>query len=480
MRIPAALRTKPSLLHFPGDNILNTLMDRVGVTPKVLADPPAGSGLKPILGERGLPVLGKTLEVLREGQQQAIEYYVKYGGVFWSNAFGVKLVWVMSPEAVQQVLTNKEKIYSQTGWEYFLGPFFTRGLMLLDGQEHLLHRRIMQEAFTRTRLESYLTQINDLIEDTLPSWQVDEPMLMFPAIKQLSLDIATKIFMGSEPSSDADRLTQAFIDTVRAGTGLVRVRVPGLPLRWSRGIAGRKVLEDYFRALIAQKRASQDKDLFAALTHVETEDGQRFSDDDIVNHMIFLMMAAHDTSTITASSMAYYLAKNPAMQERARAESTAIAGMPLDLGVLEKLETLDLIFNEAMRLVAPVPALVRKTTADTELGGQYLPAGSYVAVVPGALHRLPDRWTEPDTFDPDRFAEPRREDKSDRFAHAPFGGGAHKCIGMAFGSAEVKSLLHQLLLHYQLEVPADYEVEWDHTSLAVPTDGIPVRLRRIS
>jgi cytochrome P450 len=474
---------RPSLNHFPGDTLLGALTDRVGVTAEPLADPPPGSELKPVMGERGLPLLGKTLRLLREGQQHTVAYYQKYGGVFWNSAFATKIVWVIAPEQIQQVLNNKDKVYSQSGWEYFIGKFFSRGLMLLDGQEHLLHRRIMQEAFTRPRLEGYLDQVNKIIEDTVPSWPVDEPMAMFPAIKSLSLDIATRVFMGAEPSPDATRLTQAFVDTVRAGTGFVRVGYPGLPNRWSKGLAGRKVLEDYFRPLIAQKRASDDKDLFATLTHVETDDGHRFSDDDIVNHMIFLMMAAHDTSTITASTMAYYLAKNPDWQERCRTESRALGSeeedATIDLAALDRLASLELVFREAMRLVAPVPALVRRATQDTALDGKFIPAGTMLAVIPGAVHILPDRWTDAESFEPDRYGEPRREDKRHRFQDIPFGGGAHKCIGMNFGSAEVKSLLHHMLLQYRLEVPEDYEVEWDHTSLVVPSDGMPITLRRI-
>jgi cytochrome P450 len=470
---------RPSLKHFPGDTLIDAITNRIGVAPEPLADPPPGSGLEPVMGERGLPVIGKTLKILREGQQLTVEYYPKYGGVMWTAAFGTKVVWVIGPDPIQQVLANKDKVYSQSGWEYFIANFFTRGLMLLDGQEHLLHRRIMQEAFTRSRLEAYLTQINGIIEQAVPVWPVDEPMLMFPAVKSLSLDIATRVFMGREPSPEADRLTRAFIDTVRAGTGFIRAGHPGLPNRWSKGLAGRKVLEDYFRPLVAQKRASDDKDLFAALTHVETEDGHRFADDDIVNHMIFLMMAAHDTSTITASSMAYYLAKNPAWQERCRAESQALGDGLIDLAALEKLESLELVFREAMRLVAPVPGLVRRATEDTALDGKFIPAGTILAVVPGAVHILPDRWSDPDAFDPERYAEPRREDKRHRFQDVPFGGGAHKCIGMNFGIAEVKSLLHHMLLQYRLEVPEGYEVEWDHTALVMPTDGMPITLRRL-
>jgi cytochrome P450 len=397
--------------------------------------------------------------------------------VAWSNAFGRRVVWVMGPEAVQEVLTNKSKSFSQSGWEYFIGPFFNRGLMLLDGQEHLLHRRIMQEAFTRQRIAAYQAHVQRIIDARLPSWPTDEPMQMYPAIKATSLEIAKQVFMGAEPGEDSQELIDAFEDAVRAGTGLVRVEHPMLPTRWNKGLAGRKKLEAHFRGLIPAKRASEDTDLFAVLTQIETEDGFRFSDEDVVNHMIFLMMAAHDTSTITATAMTYYLARHPEWQEKARAESRALGDAELTVETLDSLETLDLVFKEAMRLVAPVPAMVRETTEDVALLGHHVPARTLVVVPPGATHRLPDSWSAVDDFDPLRHAEPRHEQKGHRFQYVPFGGGAHKCIGMVFGGAEVKALLHKMLLRWEFVVPDDYELEWDYTSLVVPKDGFPVTLR---
>jgi cytochrome P450 len=470
---------RPSLLHFPGDRLLDRAEARFGVKPVPLAEPPAGSDLKPVMGERGLPGVGKSLEFIRDGEQGALRMARKYGPIYWGRLFGANIVSAVGPDAVQEILQNKDKAYSQDGWVYFIGPFFTRGLMLLDGQEHLLHRRIMQEAFTRPRLVSYQGQVQDIIDRAVPAWPTDEPMPMYPAVKRLSLDVATEIFMGAEPSDETHALTQAFIDTVRAGTGFVRRPVPFLKTRWNKGLAGRRLLDAYFRQLIPAKRASDDTDLFAALCHVETDDGHKFSDDDVINHMIFLMMAAHDTSTITATTMAYYLAKHPEWQDKARAESLALNTDRPTIDELESLTTLDLVFKEALRLVAPVPILARRTTEDTELVGHFIPKGTILGVAPGITHRLGDHWVNVDEFDPFRHSEPRNEHKAHRFGYVPFGGGAHKCIGMAFGTNEVKAILHTMLTTYTFEVPDDYEIEWDHTSLVVPTDDFPVTLRRL-
>jgi cytochrome P450 len=348
--------------------------------------------------------------------------------------------------------------------------------MLLDFEEHLYHRRIMQEAFTRTRLDGYLQRADLLVRNDLKRWPTEGEIFAYPTLKRLSLDIATDIFMGGTVEGEEERLQRAFIDSVRAGTAIIRRDAPWG--RWHRGLEGRKVLEEFFRVRLADKRATDSDDLFSALCHVRTEDGETFTDDDIVNHMISLMMAAHDTSTITTSAVLAALAAHPEWQEKAREQSMAVEG-DLSLEALDGLTVLDLVIKEALRLVAPVPSLARKAVKDTELLGHFIPAGTQMSVSPWFSHYMPEIWTDPMEFDPTRFDEPRREDKKHRFAWVPFGGGAHKCIGMYFGTQEVKTLMHHLLRNYRWTTPPGYEVPWDLVSLPMPSDGLPLRLHSL-
>ena len=184
------------------------------------------------------------------------------------------------------------------------------------------------------------------------------------------------------------------------------------PLTWWRGIQARKMLEDYFAARLNETRDSEGTDMLSVLCHAEDEDGQRFTDDDIVAHMIFLMMAAHDTSTSTMTTMAYHLAANPEWQDRCRDESARIGDGPLDIEALDKLETYDLVINEALRMVTPLPMNFRRAVRDTDLLGYFIPAGTDVVTWPSLNHRLPELWTDPEKFDPDRFAEPRSSTRS--------------------------------------------------------------------
>lgn len=446
---------------------------------RVLAAPPPGSDLKPVVGDPGLPYVGNTLKVMRRPFETSRARFQQFGPVSWSWLLGQRTVTVQGPEAAEAVLVNRDKAFANgPAWSFFIGPFFTRGIMLLDFEEHLHHRRIMQQAFTRHRLQAYQETMAPSIGAGLDGWIPGRGFKVYDHVKQLTLDLATDVFMGVDlDRAEADRINGAFIDAVRAGTAYVRAPVPGL--RWHKGLQARKVLEEFFRTHLPAKRRDGGDDLFAALCEAETDDGHRFTDEDVVNHMIFALMAAHDTTTITLTSMAYYLAKHPEWQERLRDESAALGRPVLDFADLDAMTGIDAVMKESLRLVSPVPALPRKAVKDTEVLGFHIPAGTTVVVPQLTNHRMAGVWKDPDAFDPGRFSPERREDKKHKYAWSPFGGGAHKCIGLHFAGMQVKSVMHQWLLRYRWSVPGRYAWPLDTTSLPSPKDGLPVRLERL-
>ena len=273
-------------------------------------------------------------------------------------------------------------------------------------------------------------------------------------------------------------MNKAFTDCLHAATAVVRFPVPGL--RWSAGVRSRRVLEEYFHTNIDARRTSGGDDLFAALCRARDEDGNQFTDDDVVNHMIFLMSAATDTSAAAATAVLHQLALHPEWQDRVRAESSAeIGDGRLDLDALDRMQSLGMVINESMRLFAPVPAIFRKTLADTSIQGYFVPADTMVVVAPLLNHYWPGLWSDPHAFDPERFSDARREDRSHRLAFMPFGAGAHKCIGMHFATMVVKVVIHHLLRDHRIEMRPGYTLEWDMTALPAPTDDFPVLIRRV-
>ena len=480
----ARRRFSPTPNTIPGMGVIDKRLRAHDWKQFVLAEPPAGSGLKPVMGDSGLPILAHMIEMFRGGPDFVLEVYRKHGPVYYADSPAMPAVMAMGPDATQAVLSNRNKDYSQRGWDPLIGPFFAGGLMLLDFDEHLFHRRIMQDAFTRSRLTGYIGHIDSVATRMVANdWPADDHRFLFhPSIKELTLNIASEVFMGHPAGADRELVTtveRAFATVTRAGNAIVRKPIP--PLTWWRGLRARTTLEAYFASRIADKRASESTDMFSVLCHSEDEDGRRFTDEQVISHMIFVMMSAHDTSSSAMTTMAYHLAANPEWQDRLRDDSARVGDGPLDIDALDKLETYDLVINESLRMVTPLPFNFRRAIRDTELLGHHIPAGTNVVTWPSVNHRLPELWTDPERFDPERFAEPRSEHKRHRYAFAPFGGGAHKCIGMAFGQLEIKTVMHRLLRRYRLELPRPgYQAKYHYGGMPVPIDGMPIVLRPLT
>jgi len=400
--------------------------------------------------------------------------------------FRRSVLFIFGADATERVLLSREGDFSsERGWEPIIHRIFPHALMAMDGAEHKYHRGIMQSAFSRGPLASYLEEMNPVIDGSLDTWMADGArqvdMLFYPRVKQLTLDVAASAFMGIELDEEAARLNQYFMDAVYASLAYIRWPVP--PFKMWRGVRGRRELIKRFRELIPEKRAQIRPDLFSRLCHARSEDGDTYTDQEIADHMNFVMMAAHDTSTSTLTTMAYLLAKHPQWQERLRAASFRYRdeqGSPfIAYGSMEQLEELNWVAKEALRLYPPLSTMPRVATRDLELCGYRIPKGQLIALSPIYNHHDPAFWTSPASFDPERFSPGRAEDKRHRCAWTPFGGGMHKCIGQYFGLMEIRATMHLLLQKYRLSIPDGYEMPYQLVPIARPKDGLPLRIERL-
>ena len=239
----------------------------------------------------------------------------------------------------------------------------------------------------------------------------EDELLVYPYLKRTLLDIATVVFMGDEPGPQSRLMNTAFTDCLHAATAVVRFPVPGL--RWSAGVRSRRVLEQYFHTNIDARRTSGGDNLFAALCRARDEDDKQLTDEDVVNHMIFLMSAATDTSAAAATAVLYQLALHPEWQDRVRAESEAVIGDGrLDLDALDRMQSLGMVINESMRLFAPVPVIFRKTSGG-HLDSWLFRARRYDGCRRSFAQPLLAWPVErPAGIRSERFSDARREDRS--------------------------------------------------------------------
>ena len=317
------------------------------------------SALAHIPGDNGWPLVGHTLVVLSDPKGFVERRAERYGPVYRSNAFGQSNVSLLGPHANEFVLLDSQKLFSSMfGWSVLLGRLFPRGLMLLDFDEHRLHRRALSVAFKSGPMQSYLGQLNAGIAKGLAQWPCGREFKFYPAVKQLTLDLAATSFLGEELGPELEVLKRAFIAMVAASVAVIRVPLPGTQM--GRGVRGRALIVDYFNRQIPLRRERGGDDLFSQLCRATWEDGSLLSNADIVDHMSFLMMAAHDTLTSSLTSFVYRLAANPLWQERVREDVRGLklaAAEPLPFSRLDDLTLTEMAFKEAMRLAPPVPSV---------------------------------------------------------------------------------------------------------------------------
>jgi len=442
--------------------------------PRLPSVPPEALRHIPGTGRRLL--FDQAAAFIRDPLQFTRQRHAAYGPV--SRAYfpfepGVVL---LSAEGNEFVLRDRAQNFSaHLGWEPLLGKLFPRGLMLRDGDDHRYQRRLMQPAFRKEALAAYLERMTPRIVRETASWGARPGFRFYHAIKRLTLDIAADVFLGLELQAEIDQVNQDFTALVEASVALLRV--PLLGRKYARGLQGRTRLERFLAERIPARRKGGGEDLFSQMCRIETEAGERYRDDEIVDHLIFLMMAAHDTTTSALSTIAYALARHGEWQERLRQMARGLGKPAPAFEDLPALAPVEQVLHEALRLYPPLPSIARRAVKDCEVHGFHIPANTPVGVYPLFTHRDPQWWSHPDEFDPARFAPGRSEDKRHPFAWVPFGGGAHMCLGLHFAEMQVKAVLTALLQRWRLEVAADYQAPYQLAPIAKPRDGLPMTLR---
>jgi cytochrome P450 len=186
---------------------------------------------------------------------------------------------------------------------------------------------------------------------------------------------------------------------------------------------------DYFRDLIAQRRASPREDLLSALIAVE-EEGERLTPDELISTCIFLVSAGHETTVNLIGNGMLALLRHPHQLQQLRDDPSMVRSA----------------VEELLRYDAPVQMAIRVAVGDIEIGGRTIEQGQQIAVLLGSANRDPAQFSNPDRLDIARTDN----------RHLAFGFGLHFCLGAPLARMEGAIALAALIgrLH-GLELGAD-------------------------
>ena len=378
----------------------------------------------------------------------------RYGDmVFMRTLFDSGFVMVFDPAVVKELFRGPGEQLHAGEANSLLGPILgERSVLLLDGAEHLRHRRLMLPPFHGQRMQAYGDAMRDAADLDIDSWPVGEPFALMERMQAITLRVIIRAVFGYEPGAAADELSRrlrAMIDPVARPRGLALL---SMLERFGAGrrAAGRfetqrRAVDELLYAEIARRRAEPDlaqrTDVFSALLLAEDEDGARLSDREVRDELLTLLLAGHET---TATGLAWtfdMLLHTPAVHARAREADD---------------EYLDAVVKEALRIRPVIPGVGRVVRGQPfRLGGYEIPPGIEINPSIRVIHRRPDLYPEPFEFRPERFLGP---DAPDTYTWIPFGGGTRRCLGASFALMEMRIVLRRVLERATLRA-ADPELD---------------------
>jgi cytochrome P450 len=431
---------------------------------------------------KGMPILGHIYWVVKDLHQWLKDQEKALGPVFKFKALGKEFVFILGPEANRLLLQNEDNTFSNhIASRGIVRKLLDDNVLALDFAHHKSTRKALQAAFKRKAIEGHIELMNPVMRNSIESWPTNLTIPACDHIRKLLLDTGAKVFLGLDIGPEANTMNDAFVELVKGGGSFLRKE--NWPFTaYAKGVKARQRMDDFVYANIAKRRASTEegRDIFSQLCNAKDDDGNYFTDEEICNQIIFILFAAHDTTSSVLSSAFYHLASDLELQEELRQEVLSLDKDHLEFDDFDKMEKIGWTMQESLRMYPPVPLYPRFAIKDFEFAGCKIPANTPVFGSGVHSHHMEEYWSNPYKFDPMRFSPERAEDKKHFFQYIPFGGGAHKCLGLHFAQVQGKMSMFYFLKNYKIEKNPDMkEFKFKHYPMTFPTDGLPLAFERL-
>ncbi|WP_353248437.1 cytochrome P450 [Salinisphaera sp. T31B1] len=400
----------------------------------------------------------------------------------WHGAFGdvyrvqsednADASWVIhDPALVQKILVGHAANYRKGAGLDRVRILLGNGIMVSEGEFWTRQRRLLQPAFRPRTLADFNGMIDQENRRLAERWRMHaetgQPLEVAAQISESTLVIVLKSIFGAD---------YPYIVEGESNPFSLLTEEPERNLRFAARFRrlGRLVEQ------LIDRRESAPRPAFDFLGHMlaaRSRAGEAMSRKALIDEVMTLIVAGHET-TASALAWAWYLiAVNPVIRERLQAAADRV-----DLDQLGRdgghrnpdLAYFDAVINETLRLYPPGWLLSRRAVADDSLGEHRIEAGAQLFISPYVLHRHPDYWRAPETFDPARFEQ--GEEPAHRFAYIPFAAGPRHCIGEQMAMTEMRVHLVHMLRRFTPSYADPHPPQMESHINLRPADGIYLQL----
>jgi cytochrome P450 family 135 len=374
----------------------------------------------------------------------------RYGDVVtMGTLFDSRFVMVFDPDSVRQLFRGSPEQLRAGEANAPLGPVVgERSVLLLDGAEHLRHRRLMLPSFHGERMRAYEAVMRKAADDAIDAWPVGEPFTLHPWMQSVTLGVIMRAVFGVEEGprqEELKRRLRTMLDPVGTRLGILMMVLSGGRAgtsRFQQFADRRRQVDELIYQEIDRRRGEVDlesrEDVFSMLLLARDEHGQALTDHELRDELLTLLVAGHETTSTGLAWAFELLLRNPRVLERLRASLAEGDDSYLDA-----------VVKETLRLRTVVPGVGRVVRGEPfDLGGYVIPPGVEINPSITAIHRRGDCYPEPTEFRPERFLGP---EPPDTYTWLPFGGSTRRCLGASFATFEMQVVIRRVLERSRLE-----------------------------
>ncbi|MBT8291797.1 MAG: cytochrome P450 [Eudoraea sp.] len=384
--------------------------------------------------------------------------FEKYGDIFRVRVgFRKAVIFTRDATIIKHILQKQHKKYEKSELQTVdLAKYIGHGILTSNGEHWRVHRRMVQPAFHKKKLRGLLGIMKQAIDSELKRIEPGATQDVFPLMGDLAFQVVAQALFSRYDIQQSMEELQDY--TERNQKMLIReMRQPYL--KWWFILSGKikKHLDlaeqgrSILNSIIEERLASgeQKDDLLDMLLNATYEDGTHMPRRQLIDEVLILFTAGHETTANALSFTLYLLAKHPNIQNKVLKE---VDNTDLDsddlMQCLSKLTYTKQCIEEALRLYPPAYVIDRTAISDDIVKGQNFPKGSLVLMSIYELHRSSAFWDAPEEFNPDRFDVSLKRDYSNYYY--PFGAGPRMCVGNNFAMYEMIITIAQVIKQFQI------------------------------
>ena len=383
------------------------------------------------------------------------EYFARYGNVYrvFAPSRGVYDYVINHPDDIKHVLLSNHRNYTKGQGMDRVKILLGNGIMTSEGDFWRRQRRMMQPDFHRRVLGRFAQLIHEVNEKFVERWAAHasrgEPVNITDDASELTLQIVLESIFGDD------------LERVEREQGANPFEVVAKEQNRDLKFAFRfRSLAKLIGELIGRRRREpvERTDFLAMLMAARDHDDQPMSDKELIDEVMTLIVAGHETTAAALTWTWYLVARHPGVTAELEAEADRTPEGMLDLEAAESLAFAHQVLQEALRLYPPGWLFTRRALEADELGGFPVAARTDVFISPYTLHRHPDFWSAPEEFQPARFAGIDAKERH-RFAYIPFSVGPRHCIGENMAMFEMLVHVNRMARRFRLRLLNDDPVE---------------------